>query len=132
MIVEKYAKVREFELGILTKKNHLSFSPIGEILKEGDFYSYEKKYIEDTKTTTQPLLPKGLEMRILSLAKAIASLFSLKGFARIDLFYDEDEDQLYFNEVNTIPGFTEISMYPLLFQEKMTYQKLLSSILESV
>ncbi len=132
VIAEKFADVRELEVGLLTKKGRPIFSPIGEILKEGEYYSYERKYINSEKVTTSPTLSKELEERIYQLALKVTTLFHLKGFARIDFFYEPDTDELYFNEVNTIPGFTEISMYPLLFQKKMTYQKLLSSILESL
>ncbi len=131
VIVEKYGKVRELEIGILTDKKKCYFSNIGEILTNGNLYDYDKKYIESASTTVDPNLPKTVKKEIQSLAKKIVSIFHLKGFARIDFFYEEDTQTIYFNEINTIPGFTTISMYPKLWEsKKMNYQKLLSNLIE--
>ncbi len=132
LIVEKYAMVRELEVGILTVKNKIIKSSIGEILTHGNCYSYDKKYIHSLETTPKASISKDLEKRIYQFVDEIVRVFSLKGFARIDFFYEEESDIIYFNEVNTIPGFTKISMYPKMFEAiGISYSKLLSTIVES-
>lgn len=131
VIMEKFASVRELEVGVLTNKKKTYFSSIGEILTDGNVYDYDKKYIDSMSTTTSASIPKEIEKRIYELAKKITSIFQLKGMTRIDFFYEEDTNSIYFNEINTIPGFTTISMYPKLWEsKKMDYQKLLTNLLE--
>ncbi len=131
VIVEKYGRVRELEIGILTDKKKCYLSNIGEILTNGKFYDYDKKYVDSISTTVAPELSNKIKKEIESLAKKIVSIFELKGMTRIDFFYEEDTNTIYFNEINTIPGFTIISMYPKLWEsKKMNYQKLLSNLIE--
>ncbi len=130
VLVEKYLEGRELEVGVLLGKKTI-FSPIGEILKQDTLYSFDRKYIHSEEGRVANL-PKEIETRILKLAKKLVQVFSLRGFARIDFFYDEKNNQVYFNEINTIPGFTSISMYPTLFLKMgYSYSKLLSSLLET-
>lgn len=132
VIAEKYAKVRELEVGVLTQGKKCYFSSIGEILTEGLVYDYDRKYVQSVDTTNVISIPKEVEDKIYELAKKITSVFSLKGMTRIDFFYEEETNLIYFNEINTIPGFTTISMYPKLWEEKkITYQKLLTKLIES-
>lgn len=131
VIMESYAKVRELEVGILTNKKKVYFSSIGEILTSGNVYDYQAKYIDSMSTVTGASISKEVEKRIYELAKKIVSIFDLKGMTRIDFFYEEDTDSIYFNEINTIPGFTTISMYPKLWEsKKISYQKLLTNLIE--
>ncbi len=131
VIMEKYASVRELEVGILTNKKKTYFSNIGEILADGNVYSYDKKYIDSMSTTTTATISKEVEKRVYEMAQNICDIFSLKGMTRIDFFYEEDTDSIYFNEINTIPGFTTISMYPKLWEsKKIDYQKLLTNLIE--
>ncbi len=131
VIVEKYASIRELEVGILTDKKKCYFSSIGEILTSGNIYDYDSKYIDSMSTTIKATISKEVEKRIYQLSKKIASIFELKGMTRIDFFYEEETDTIYFNEINTIPGFTTISMYPKLWEsKKISYQKLLTNLLE--
>lgn len=131
VILEKYAHVRELEVGILTNNKKTYFSSIGEILTGGNLYDYDKKYVDSMSTTTVSILPKKVEKRVYEMAQKISEIFSLKGMSRIDFFYEEDTDNIYFNEINTIPGFTTISMYPKLWEsKKMSYQKLLTHLIE--
>lgn len=131
VIVEKYARIRELEVGVLTNQKKTYFSSIGEILTDGKVYDYDKKYVDSMSTTTKANIPKEMEKRIYELAKKITDIFQLRGMTRIDFFYEEDTNTIYFNEINTIPGFTTISMYPKLFEsKKINYQKLLTNLIE--
>lgn len=131
VIMEKYACVRELEVGILTNKTKTYFSSIGEILTDGNVYDYDKKYVDSMSTKKKAEIPKEVEKRVYELAKKISEIFSLKGMTRIDFFYEEDTNAIYFNEINTIPGFTTISMYPKLWEsKKIDYKKLLTHLIE--
>lgn len=132
VIIEKYAKVRELEIGFLQDKKKSIFSDIGEILTEGEVYSYDRKYVHSMSTLKEAELPKEIKEKIQNMAKRLATIFQLEGMARIDFFYEEETKMIYFNEINTIPGFTTISMYPKLWEtSKISYQKLISKLLES-
>lgn len=114
VIIEKFIKSRELECAVLENKT-LKVSPVGEIKSTNTFYDYEAKYIKDSKLLIPANIPKNLEKDIQELSLKIFNILSLKDLARIDFLYDYQNNKLYFNEVNTMPGFTSISMYPLLF-----------------
>ena len=116
VIIEKYIKARELECAIL-ETNKIIPSPIGEIRSSNTFYDYEAKYVSDSNLYIPANISKELAKEITELSKKIFNILSLSTLARIDFLYDYNEEKLYFNEVNTMPGFTDISMYPLLFKE---------------
>lgn len=131
VIIEEFVKARELECAVLQIKNKLILN-IGEILNNNKFYDYNSKYINDTKTTTNPILPKKIRNNIKEISKKIFTEFNCKGLSRIDFLYDEDNDILYLNEINTMPGFTEISMYPkLLISKNITFKELITYIIKS-
>jgi len=114
VIIEKYIKSRELECAILENKK-LLVSPIGEIKSSNNFYDYEAKYEKDSKLSIPASIPKELSKQIQELSLKIFNILELSTLSRIDFLYDYNNNKLYFNEVNTMPGFTNISMYPLLF-----------------
>lgn len=114
VIIEKYVKARELECAVLDSKN-LIVSPIGEIKSVNTFYDYDAKYNLDSSLIIPAKIDSTLEKEIKELSKKIFKILNLKDLARIDFLYDYNNQILYFNEVNTMPGFTNISMYPLLF-----------------
>ena len=116
VIVEKFIKARELECAVLEGKK-LIISDIGEILKEKQFYDYEAKYIEKTKTTIA-YVPNDIKIKIKELSKKIFIGMNCKDLSRIDFLYDDINNKIYFNEINTMPGFTDISMYPILLNKK--------------
>src|SRR5207248_7998663 len=89
-------------------------SVVGEIRSNHEFYSYEAKYLDENGA--ELLIPAPIEEDKKEEARVIASqlfrILECEGMARIDLFLDKDTQQIVFNEINTIPGFTQISMYP--------------------
>jgi D-alanine-D-alanine ligase len=91
---------------------------VGEIQPEGDFYSYESKY--DSGSTSAVTIPAEISPEISDTireqALRIFRALGCSGMARVDFFIDKDTAEIYLNEVNTIPGFTDISMYPKLWE----------------
>lgn len=130
VIIEKYIKSRELECAVLFDKK-LEASPIGEIKSANTFYDYESKYEKDSDLLIPAPISKELSKQIQELALKIYNILELKDLSRIDFLYDYNNNILYFNEVNTMPGFTGISMYPLLFKEKgISITDLITKIIE--
>lgn len=132
VLVEQGLDVREVEcamLGPVTPRP----SVIGEVVLDADFYSFEEKYAKASKASTRvPAdLPEELAAEIKTLSIRLFQTLSLYGMARVDWFIDKKSGQLYFNEVNTIPGFTERSHYPLFWSNTGKDSKtLLSDLIE--
>lgn len=112
-------------------KEEVIASGVGEILAAADFYDFESKYYnEESKTVTDPKLPGNAAEEIRQNAIAIFKAIDGYGLSRVDFFVTE-EGQVVFNEINTMPGFTAISMYPMLweargFSKKQLVEKLIS------
>lgn len=131
VIIEKFIKARELECAILEDKKLIA-SPIGEIRSINKFYDYEAKYIKDSSLLIPADIPKSLTNEIQELAIKIFKVLELKDLSRIDFLYDYNNQKLYFNEVNTMPGFTSISMYPLLFKEDgISIKNLITKLIEN-
>jgi len=132
VIVEDYLNVRELEVAVLTNGNKYYMSGIGEILTDGEFYDYNNKYVNGKDTTVKSNISQNVQKRIYALVDKLVQIFNIEGLSRIDFFYVEESDSIYFNEINTLPGFTEISMYPKLMKEaKIEYRDLISKLLEN-
>lgn len=131
VIIEKFIKARELECAILYDKK-LKVSPVGEIKSVNTFYDYDAKYISDSKLIIPAKISKELTKEIQDLSLKIFNVLELKNLSRIDFLYDYNNNKLYFNEVNTMPGFTSISMYPLLFKEKgISIKELITKLIEN-
>lgn len=131
VIIEKFINARELEIATLEDKNKLIISNPGEIKSANDFYDYDAKYINDKSYT---IIPKDLPIDIIDKLKRysydIFTKLNLNGYARIDYFYDGNE--IYINEVNTIPGFTNISMYPKLIENVgISYKDLITKLINN-
>lgn len=133
ILLEPFLNKRELECAILENKKNFIISPLGEIRSSHTFYDYEAKYIDNSsKAELATDIPKEAELKIKAIAKAICTHLEIKGLSRIDFFYLPEEKKIYVNEINTIPGFTTISMYPkLLTSDKFTYQDLLATLIEN-
>ncbi len=131
VIIEKFIKSRELECAVLFDKK-LKASPVGEIKSVNTFYDYEAKYEKDSDLLIPAPISKELTKQIQDLALKIFKVLELKDLSRIDFLYDYNNDILYFNEVNTMPGFTSISMYPLLFKEiGISVKELITKLIEN-
>lgn len=132
VIVESYKRVRELEVAVLSNGNKFYISDIGEILTNGEFYDYTNKYINKIDTSIKSKISNIVEKKIYLLVEQLIKIFNIEGMCRIDFFYDEKEEMIYFNEINTLPGLTDISMYPKLMNAmKIDSKKLISKLLEN-
>lgn len=116
IVVQKGHNVREIEVAVLGNDQPL-VSVCGEVVPEAEFYSYEAKYHDDRSKTFIPAdLPAATAERIRHLAVRAYKAVDVSGMARVDFFVDSDSGEVYLNELNTIPGFTNISMFPQLWK----------------
>ncbi|RMD82963.1 MAG: D-alanine--D-alanine ligase [Candidatus Dadabacteria bacterium] len=115
VLIERAVEGREIEIALLGSQTP-EVSPPGEIVTPSGFYDFEAKYVT---TGAQLLAPAELEPHVLGrvqqLAVQVWKLIGCRGMARADFFVERDSNRVLFNEINTIPGFTEISMYPRLW-----------------
>jgi D-alanine-D-alanine ligase len=123
--------VREIEVSVLGNEDPQA-SVCGEILPSREFYSYESKYIDGTSGLIIPApLPEETSNRIRDYAVRAYKAIDCAGMARADFFVEKETNKIYLNELNTIPGFTSISMYPKLWQASgMTYDQLVDRLIE--
>lgn len=136
ILIEKAVNAREIEIAVLENADYgekpLASIP-GEIISQHEFYSYEAKYLDEHGALLE-IPAKLTEQQIQeaqSMAIAIFEALECEGMARIDLFLDKDSGKFYFNEANTIPGFTKISMYPKLWEASgIPYTDLLSHLID--
>lgn len=131
IVVEEFIKAIDIECGYL-ENNKLNLSIPGEISSVNLFYDYDAKYVMDSKIIIPSVRTDKIGSRIYDIAKRIIDIFDIKGIARIDFLYDEENDILYFNEINTMPGFTTISMYSKLWEaEGISYKDLITKLIET-
>lgn len=117
IIIEKFIKARELEVAVLENKGNILCSNPGEIKSANEFYDYDAKYVNSKSTTIIPDdIPLSIVDKIKEYAKKIFKGLNCNGYARVDFFYDEKSEEIYINEINTIPGFISISMYPKLIE----------------
>lgn len=132
ILVEETIIGRELECAVLGGEE-CKASGVGEVLAAADFYDYEAKYHnEESKTDIAPELPEGKEEEIRKKALAIFKVLDCYGLSRVDFFLTKDTNEVVFNEINTIPGFTAISMYPMLWEAKgIGKEQLVSRLIQS-
>jgi D-alanine-D-alanine ligase len=132
IIIEKAIIGREIECSVLGNENPVASVP-GEIkLKPGHFYSYHAKYIADDIAAPNPVadLPKNLIKKIQETAIRVFKVLNCEGMGRVDFFLTP-KGKLHVNEINTLPGFTAISMYPKMFEKSgISYSKLLDKLIQ--
>ncbi|GGL46207.1 D-alanine--D-alanine ligase [Sporolactobacillus putidus] len=131
VIVEEKVNGREVEIGVIG--NHkLSVSVPGEIKTgDADFYDYQSKYQEGKSTLIIPAdLPEKVRAELEDVAKKAFTALNLSGLARVDVFVREGDNRVILNEVNTMPGFTQFSMFPLLWQHTgISYRDLIEKLI---
>ena len=132
VLIQKGVKdVREIEVSVLGNDDPVASIP-GEILPSREFYSYESKYIDGTSEYDIPVkLPDETTEQIRDYAVRAYKAVDCAGMARVDFFVEKDTNRVYLNELNTIPGFTKISMYPKLWEASgLSYAKLVDRLIE--
>lgn len=130
ILIEEFIKGREIECGVFGGGyRKVQASGVGEILAAADFYDYDAKYNNpDSKTVIDPDLPENVVEGIRDAACRIFNALDGYGLARVDFFVAEN-NEIVFNEINTMPGFTAISMYPMLWENKGISKKELVKML---
>ena len=132
IIIEKNIEGRELECGVLGK-SIMKSSVVGEVKFQTDWYTYESKYDGNLSTTIIPAdLDLDISNKIQKLAIEACKAINACGLARVDFFYKESTQQIYINEVNTLPGFTKTSMYPTLWEASgLKLEKLVATLIET-
>lgn len=131
VLVERGIDAREIEVSVLGNDNPEASLP-GEIVAGAEFYNYEDKYIDNKSTLVIPAkLPPARIEEIRRMAIEAFKSVGASGFARVDFFLERGTDRLFLNELNTLPGFTSISMYPKLWEAtELKYSKLIERLID--
>jgi D-alanine-D-alanine ligase len=131
VMVERGVNAREIEVSVLGNDDQQA-STVGEVIPSADFYSYAAKYLDDRSQLIIPApISDAQTKQVQSLAVKAFKATDCAGMARVDFLLDRDKDELYLNELNTIPGFTSISMYPKLWNASgITYPDLVDRLVE--
>jgi D-alanine-D-alanine ligase len=136
ILVEKALNVLELEIAVLESVETNAepiVSVVGEIKPRHEFYSYEAKYLDDdgAELCIPATISEEKKAEARAMAKNLFHALECEGMARVDLFLDKDTNKIYFNEVNTLPGFTQISMYPKLMSASgISYSELLTRLIQ--
>lgn len=132
VLIEKAITGREFEVAVLaTSSEPYRVSGVGEIVPGEEFYNYDDKYSADSnaQVITNAEISDALKEDLQRTARHAFFMLGCEGLARVDFLVSEDET-VYVNEVNTMPGFTDISMYPKLLQEAgISYEELIDELI---
>ena len=132
VLLEEGIKCKEVECGILGNEEVIASSVGQVIVKSDEFYSYNAKYNDETTITEIPAsISKELSDEIKRLAIKAFKAIDGKGLSRVDFFIEDGTNKIIINEINTLPGFTSISMYPKLFDNAgIGYSELLDRLIE--
>ena len=131
ILVEEFIDGREIEVAVMGNDNPAA-SICGEIDSGAEFYDYEAKYVTDTSTAYIPArISEEVEEQVRELAVKVYSAIGCQGLSRVDFFVTHADNRIVFNEINTLPGFTSISMYPKLFAASgIPYAQLIDELLK--
>ena len=130
VLVEEFIHGREVEVAVMGNENPVA-SVCGEIDSGADFYDYDAKYVTDTSTAYIPArISEEVEEEVRELAVKVYSAIGCQGLSRVDFFVTYEDNRVVFNEINTLPGFTSISMYPKLFAASgIPYAEIIDNLL---
>lgn len=131
VLVEEFIQGREIEVAVMGNESPVA-SICGEIDSGADFYDYDAKYITDTSVAYVPArIPEDVAESVRDTAVKVYKAIGCQGLSRVDFFVTWQENRVVFNEINTLPGFTSISMYPKLFGASgIPYSQLIDQLLE--
>jgi len=130
ILIEENINGKEIECAVLGNEEVIA-SCLGEVLSAEDFYTFDAKYKNIKSMTHIPAnIEKEKQEEIKKLAIKAFKAIDGKGLSRVDFFIEEKTEKIYINEINTMPGFTQISMYPKLFEaEGISYSELLDKLI---
>lgn len=131
VLVEKAIQGRELECAVLGNDDPIA-SVVGEIVPSNEFYDYEAKYISNESKTIIPAdIPESIAKAIQHYAVEAFKAIDCAGMARVDFFLEKNTNRIFVNEINTIPGFTPISMYPKLWEASgIPYSELIHRLIQ--
>ena len=130
IIVEEGLEVKELEVGIVGKRNLIA-SEVGEVNYTSDWYDYDSKYKTNNKITIPANINAQLKEKIQTLSIQSCRALDINIFARVDFFLEKGSNNIYLNEINTIPGFTANSMFPLLWKSSgLEIDELVAKLIE--
>src|SRR5262249_55406030 len=128
-LVERAVDAREIEVAVLGNDDPAASVP-GEIVPAHEFYDYESKYLTESTLIVPAALTPEQTAEARRLALEAFRVLELSGMARVDLFLERHSGRFYLNEVNTLPGFTPVSMYPRLWEATgLSYRELISRLI---
>lgn len=130
VLVEEEIVGREIEVAVIGNNKAIA-SNVGEIVTDNGFYDFNSKYINNTSEVIVPCdIPVEISEKIKKIALKTYSVLCCKGLSRVDFFLEKNTNEIYVNEVNTLPGFTSISMYPkLLIELGMSYENIIDNLI---
>nr|AIA16956.1 Putative amidase domain protein [uncultured bacterium] len=130
VIVEESIDAREIEVGVLGNDRPITSVP-GEVVSNHEFYDYKAKYIDGNSAMLIPAdLEEDVKLKLQEMAIRAFQAIDAAGLSRVDFFIKRGDGQILINEINTMPGFTPFSMYPLLWRESgKTYPELLNELI---
>lgn len=133
ILVEQGIEGKEIECAVLETNGEIIASTVGEIISAEEFYSFDAKYkMPESKTVIPANIDENQMKEIRKLAIKAFKAIDGKGLSRVDFFVENITNKIYINEINTMPGFTKISMYPKLFEAVgISYKELLDKLIES-
>ncbi len=131
ILVEEFIDGREIEVAVMGNSSPVA-SVCGEIHSGAEFYDYNAKYITDTSVAYIPArIPEDVAEQVRDAAVKVYQAIGCQGLSRVDFFVTHQENRIVFNEINTLPGFTSISMYPKLFAASgIPYGELIDQLLQ--
>jgi len=130
ILIEEGLEVREIECGIIGNSK-LSTSEIGEVNYESDWYDYNSKYHSNNKIIIPAEIDSKITKEIKDIAIKSCRALNIFGFARVDFFLEKSSNKILLNEINTIPGFTKNSMFPMLWEASgLKIEQLVAKLVE--
>ena len=131
IVIEECVDCIELETAVLGNDDPI-VSRVGQIMPHGVFYTFESKYEdEESKTCIPALVDEKIQEEIRNYALKVFKAIDGHGLSRVDFFLDKKTNKVYLNEINTMPGFTKISMYPQLMADfGITYSDLINKLIE--
>lgn len=132
IVVEEGIDCRELETGVIGNHNPKA-AAVGEILPSAEFYDYKAKYFDggQSKICVPAEIPDNIKEQIRDIAVRAYMAIDCAGFSRVDFFLERNTNKIYINEINTIPGFTKFSMFPILWEEAgIPYSQLIERIVD--
>ena len=131
VLIEEAIEGREIECAVLGGDS-VEASRVGEIVSAAEYYDFDAKYNNaESKTIIDPELPEEIKEKIRLNAISVFKSVGGFGLARVDFFVEDETDEVIFNEINTMPGFTDISMYPMLWEAMgLSLEELLDRLIE--